>query len=777
MSRRPAIMATRTSRRLEVHGVVQGVGFRPYVVRLARTLGLDGTVQNAGGHVVIEASGSAEALVDLARRLPAEAPPHSVVSRLVVTELDRGFPPPGHGFHVTESVSLGGVHEIPPDLATCDACLRELFDPRDRRYRYPFVNCTACGPRATIIAELPYDRRRTTMDSFALCPACAAEYADPADRRFHAEPVACPACGPRLGWIPAGAEAPSLHGEDALVAAETMIASGAIVAVKGLGGYQLVCDATMEPAVARLRERKSRPAKPFAVMVRDLGRAREIASIDAAEAALLTSAAAPIVLATTHPGGTALAGSVHPGNDQAGLFLPYTPLHHLLLHDLDRPLVVTSGNRSDEPIAVDDADALDRLTDQADGFLVHDRRIRARYDDSVTRVLGGRPAVVRRARGFAPASLRLPVPSPRPLVAVGAQLKHTFTLADGDRAVPSPHLGDLADQSTFCAFEQELTRLSHLVDIDPEVIAHDLHPAYLSTQYATDWPADQRLAVQHHHAHVVSCAAEHGLAEPFLGVAYDGLGWGDDATLWGGELFVADLRGYRRVGRFGRAPLPGGEAAVRRPARMALGYLFGGERLGGPPVDAELVGNFARRLPPLEVQTVRRMVGRAVNSPVASSAGRLFDAAASILGLRDDASYEGEAAVSLETAAAGSRAGELPWRLTYAGGLLVYDPAPTLTSLLAGRFDGVPVALLAAAFHGTVTAVTVAMCAEAANRTGLRTVCLSGGVFQNRVLATSIAAALRAHDFTVHLNERVPANDGGVSYGQAAVAAARMRGE
>lgn len=758
--------------RVEVHGTVQGVGFRPYVYRLARSLGLHGTVRNAGGHVVIEAVGAPASLAELVRRLPVEAPPQAVVTRVAAASAPMPDPAPIE-FRVLASRPAGGARDFPPDLATCAACLRELFDPTDRRYRYPFINCTDCGPRATIIEALPYDRSRTTMAAFPLCVDCAAEYADPGDRRFHAEPVACPQCGPQLSWHPTGDAEPAAVAEAALTAAVAQIAAGGVVALKGLGGYQLVCDATAAEAVATLRRRKHRPVKPFAVMVPDLSWARKLADLDPTEEALLTSAAHPIVLADALLG-VPLAAEVHPGTDQIGLFLPYTPLHHLLLHDLDRPLVVTSGNLSDEPIAIDDTDAAERLGGLVDGFLRHDRVIRARFDDSVTRVVRGVPSVVRRARGYAPAPLRLPRPAERAVLAVGGQLKHTFALAAGDRVVVSPHLGDLADTATFEAFEQSLSHLSRLSGIVPEIVAHDLHPRYLSTQYAMRCSPRWRVPVQHHHAHLAACAAEHGLTGPFIGVAYDGLGLGGDGTLWGGEIMVADLVRYRRVGRFGRAPLPGGEAAVRRPARMALAYLFGAERLGrARGVNPASVRWFTDRLPAREVDVVRRMMARGLNSPPASSAGRLFDAAASLLGLCDDASYEGEAAVALEAAARGHRAEELPWRLVYQDGMHVYDPVPTVAALARGVAEGVPVASLAAGFHATLVAVTAEMCARVGEATGLRAVCLSGGVFQNQLLSEALGEALRERGFEVFTHHRVPANDGGLSFGQAAVAAAR----
>ncbi|MER7751913.1 carbamoyltransferase HypF [Kitasatospora sp. NPDC097643] len=750
-------------RRVEVHGTVQGVGFRPFAHRLATSLGLSGWVRNEDGHVVSLVAGPPSALAEYTTRLGTDAPPLAVVTS-VRSRPAPADEAPGPGFTVLASTvaTTDLPREIPPDAATCPDCLCELFDPADRRYRYPFLNCTACGPRATIIDDLPYDRRRTAMRAFPLCPACADECEDPANRRFHAEPVACPVCGPHLKW-----DDGDVAGESALAAAEQALRAGRIVAVKGLGGYQLVCDAADEQTVQRLRDRKHRPAKPFAVMVPDLAAARRLAYVNQSEAALLTSTARPIVLLTARPG--ALAPAVHPGTDRVGLFLPYTPLHHLMMRDLDQALVVTSGNRSHEPIAIDDAEARRILGDVADGFLTHNRPIRARYDDSVTHAPLGTPAVLRRARGYAPAPLRLPRATPEPVVAVGAQLKHTFALAIGDRAVLGPHTGDLQDATTLDAFETSFHRLARLQAVEPAWVAHDLHPDYLSSAFATRWPRNRRIAVQHHHAHVASCAAEHGVTGPFVGVAYDGLGLGDDGTLWGGEILLADLTGYRRLGRFARAPLPGGEAAVRRPARMALGYLYGLERLGEPIEDA-----FSHRLDPREVRTVVRMIERGFNSPTASSAGRLFDAVSALLGLRDDASYEGEAAVALEQAAGSLSAEALPWRISRVKELSVYDPAPTLAAVLHRTAAGEPTGPIAAAFHTTLAEVTGALVAEAVRETGADTVCLSGGCFQNRRLLTEVHDHLTRQGLRVLANSAVPANDGGISYGQAAVAAARL---
>ncbi len=785
------------ARTILVEGVVQGVGFRPFVWRLATELGLAGSVRNAAGRVEIVASGDPAALDAFVRRLRSDAPPRARVDAVAATPLPAGAGAAlGRPFAIDESVAAAAAERLfPPDIATCDDCLREVLDPADRRFRYPFTNCTNCGPRATIIDELPYDRARTTMRAFPLCAACAAEYADPANRRFHAEPVACPACGPRLAYRETGAAAAAARGDDALAAAAADLLAGRIVAVKGLGGYHLACDATDEAAVLRLRDRKRRWAKPFAVMVADLDAVARLARLGATERRLLAGPERPIVLLVARRRGEPrLAPSVAAGNQRLGVFLPYTPLHHLLLAAVGRPIVLTSGNLADEPLATHDADAAQRLAGLADAFLVHDREIRARYDDSVGRVVAGRVSIVRRGRGYAPDALVLPVAADRPILAVGAELKHTFTLARGRRAHVAPHNGDLEDLPTHRAFTDGLAHLSRLLALEPEVVAHDLHPEYLSTKYAVaGYAPGQRIAVQHHHAHVVSCAAEHGITVPFIGVAYDGLGMGDDGTLWGGEILAADLVGYRRLARFGRAPMPGGALAVKRPWRMALGYLLAGERLPGidgpdgvgagaggagagrgDDLDPELAAAFLARLDPREVAVVRTQVARGLNAPLASSAGRLFDTAAALLGLRDVAEYEAQAAIDLEIAAGDRPAARLPSRVGRVDGLLVYDPRPTLRALMEGVAAGRPAGDLAAAFHETIAEVTRELVAAARTETGLRTVCLSGGVFQNRRLASALLRRLARDGFEVFINRQVPVNDGGISYGQAAVAAARM---
>ncbi|MFD5246085.1 carbamoyltransferase HypF [Amycolatopsis sp. NPDC058340] len=740
------------TQRIEVHGTVQGVGFRPHVHRVATALGVDGEVRNVGGHVVITASGRPEVLEAFHRDVLDGAPSPSKVERMTVTQLPAGESE--SGFSVRDSAPGRGSRAVSPDLATCAACLTELFDPADRRYRYPFVNCSGCGPRATIVEDLPYDRVRTTMNRFPMCGSCATEYRDPGDRRFHAEPVACPACGPRLSWA-------GITGQAALAAAVETIGNGGVVAIKGIGGYQLVCDAADDRAIGRLRTAKHRPAKPFAVMARDLREAAELSFVDDESAGLLSSPARPIVLLEARLG-TVVSDAVAPHLPEIGLFLPNSPLHHLLLHDLGRPLVVTSGNRAGEPIAISDEQARSALGPLSDGILGHDRPILSRHDDSVIRA--GR--VVRRARGYAPAPVPLPTASPEPVLAVGAQLKNTVTLAAGEHAVPGPHIGDLTDVAAFEAFEHTTDRLCRWTNVTPEFCAHDRHPRYRSTLYAAKWPRERRIPVQHHHAHVAATAAEHGVQGPFIGVAYDGLGFGDDGTLWGGEILLASYTGYRRLARFGHVPLPGGEVAVRRPGRMASGYLIGAEDFGEPSLPFDQENG--------ESALVRRMIERGVNSPLTSSAGRLFDAVAALLGLCETNTYEGEAAVLLEAAASGEpRREPLPWKLHRRGGLWVYDPVPALRELLGSTR---PASELSARFHTTITEVTVALVTEAAATSGTKTVCLGGGVFQNRRLTDAVTGSLTGLGFRVFTGERIPVNDGGISYGQAAVAAALLAG-
>ena len=707
-------------RRLRVLGVVQGVGFRPFVYGLATRHGLAGFVLNDGEGVVVEAEGDAQALDRFTAAIPAEAPPlarvDSVASERVPARGEREF-------RIETSAATGRTALIPADVATCDDCLRELFDPADRRYRYPFVNCTQCGPRFTIVVDVPYDRPNTTMAGFPLCADCRREYEDPSDRRFHAEPIACPVCGPQL----------SMPVEEAV----GMLREGAILAVKGLGGYHLACDAASETAVSALRARKVREDKPFAVMTTVPG---DLATVTAKEQDLLESRQRPIVLVHRRPDAP-LADSAAPGTPWLGLILPYTPLHHLLCADFAGPLVMTSGNRTDEPIAVEDAEARERLAGIADAFLVHDRAIHRRCEDSVVR----EAFPIRRSRGFVPSSLRLPVAAPRPLVAAGAELKSTFCVVRGDEAFLSAHLGDLDTELAYRAFTTDLELYLRMLDVRPEVVAHDLHPEYLATKWAQEQDAEL-VGVQHHHAHAAACLAEHGETGPALAVVFDGTGFGTDGTLWGGEILRCDLAGFERVAHLEPVPLPGGEAAIREPWRVAAMHLEG----AGLPVPFE------------RWELVRASL--AVNAPLSSGMGRLFDAVAALLGVREEVTYEGQAAIELEQLAADTRAEPYAWRFGSGTELvrLVHD------DLAGGRAR----AEIAAAFHETIARAAADACEEAG---GSDAVVLSGGTFQNLRLLAATRREFEERGFRVLSHERVPPNDGGISYGQAAVAAAVLR--
>ena len=758
-----------TRTRVRVEGIVQGVGFRPFVHALAGRLGLAGLVGNDAGGVFVEVEGSAETVERFLEALAAEAPPLAVIERVTATPL---APTGTAGFAIAPSRADGERQAlVSPDTATCADCLAELDDPADRRHRYPFINCTNCGPRFTIVRDVPYDRPATTMASFAMCPDCAREYHDPADRRFHAQPVCCPACGPSLALVdregrPAGGE-PLAGGAARLLA-------GAVVAVKGLGGYQLAADAASEPAVAALRARKHREDKPFAVMVADLAGARALCAVDPAEEAMLASPRRPIVLLARRPseGRAAVAASVAPQNRSLGVMLPYTPLHHLLLAAVGRPIVLTSGNVSDEPITYLDAEALERLGGIADWFLVHDRPIHVRADDSVVRRFRGRELPLRRSRGFAPQPLGLPWPFPRHVLACGAELKHTFCLARDGRAFISHHIGDLENYETFRSFTEGVEHFRRLFAVEPEVVAHDLHPEYLSTKYAVELDGVELEGVQHHHAHVAACLADNGEPGPVIGVAFDGLGFGADGTIWGGELLVADLEGFRRAGHLEVVPMPGGAAAIREPWRMAAAWL-----------DAALGGQVPERLAVVgrNLDRWERVVALARSgtaSPATSSAGRLFDAVAATLGVRDAVNYEGQAAVELEQLADPAEPGAYPARVAGAGG----DGAPLrlagtdlVRSVVEELEAGVAAPLVAARFHNGLAGLTVAACRSLRDATGLETAALSGGVFQNLLLLERTVAGLERAGFRVLVHSRVPPNDGGISLGQAVVAGARGR--
>jgi len=739
---------------VRVEGVVQGVGFRPFVHALATGLGLTGLVGNDLDGVFAEVEGPAAAVSEFLRRLERDAPPLARIERVSTSAL---APQKSAAFVIAASDAGTGLRRtlVSADTATCADCLRELSDPADRRHKYPFINCTNCGPRFTIVRDVPYDRSLTTMASFTMCERCAAEYHDPADRRFHAQPTCCPACGPRLSLLDYAGD----DHENPLQSAAELLRHGRILAVKGLGGYHLAADAGCEQAVAALRQRKHREDKPFAVMAADLPAARQLAEIGETAAALLTSQARPIVLLPRKPG-AAVATATAPANRQLGIMLPYTPLHHLLLAAVARPIVLTSGNVSDEPIVYRDDEARETLKDIADAFLVHDRAIHVRTDDSVARAFRGRPMLVRRSRGYVPEPITTATAFPRHVLACGAELKNTFCLARGHHAFVSHHVGDLENAETLRSFTEGIEHFRRLFDIDPQVVAHDLHPEYLSTKYALELDGVQLRGVQHHHAHIASCLADNGEEGPVIGVAFDGTGYGTDGTIWGGEFLAAGLAGFERGGHLAPVPMPGGAAAIRQPWRMAAAYTG----------DADV----ARRHPD-QWSAVVAMAAKGINSPLTSSAGRLFDAAAALLGVRDSINYEGQAAIELEQLAepfSPGEAGVYPARVEAADPFRICG-SDLLHAVIEDRTGGVPAPVIAARFHHGVAALIEAGCLLMRERHGLGTVALSGGVFQNLLLLNAAVCRLEARGFRVLLHSRVPCNDGGVSLGQAVVAASR----
>ncbi|WP_030743925.1 carbamoyltransferase HypF [Streptomyces sp. NRRL S-31] len=772
-------------RRLTVRGTVQGVGFRPHVHRLAASLALAGFVGNTGDGVLIEVEGPAEAVDRFCALLAGEPPPLATVTGIHREEL------PGTGergpFAIRSTERAAGRTQLPPDTATCADCLRELADPGDRRHRHPFVTCTHCGPRLTIATGMPYDRAATTMAGFPMCPACAREYGDPADRRFHAQPVACPDCGPRLALTPAaGLGVRPARDAEALATARALLAAGRIVAVKGVGGYHLACDATDPRAVTALRRRKERGGKAFAVMCADLPTAERIAVLSAAERAALTSARRPIVLLRrrTPPDGLRLAGQVCPGSPHVGVMLPYTPVHTLLFGlpgdpPGPRALVMTSGNRSGEPIVTDDAEALTRLAGLADAWLGHDRPIAVPCDDSLLRVRpDGTGQVLRRSRGYVPRPLRLPLPV-GPTLAVGGDLKNTVCLGEGEHAWFGPHTGDMGELTALEAAERAERHLARLTSVSPRRVAADRHPGYHSARRARARAVRLGLRtpvfVQHHHAHIASAMAEAGLdgGTPVIGVAFDGTGYGDDGTVWGGEVLLADYTRYRRFAHLAPAPLPGGDAGVANPCRLALARLWA----AGLPWRDDLPSVAA--CPDTERAVLRRQLERQVACVPTSSVGRLFDAVSSLAGLCHRAEYEAQAALELEAAAVRARdadTGAYPFGLGGADGL-VCDPAPMLAALLDDRARGTPAPVLAARFHRGLARAVAAICHRARTATGLTTVALTGGVFANALLEEECATLLAGAGLTVLRHGEVPPNDGGLALGQLMVAGTAVNHE
>lgn len=743
-------------RRIAVRGTVQGVGFRPWIYRVAREVGVGGRVRNDAAGVTIEVFGALAALDRFVERLRAQPPPPGRIREMTLAEIPHE--------DVTElsiehSASGGAVAvSIPPDLATCPDCRAELADPADRRHGYAFTNCTACGPRFTISLDVPYDRPATTMAGFVMCPACQREYDDPADRRFHAQPNACPTCGPRLRLEPPA-------DGDALAAAAARLRDGQILAVKGLGGFHLACDATRDDVVQKLRLRKRREEKPLAVMVADLDAAHHLAELSAEEEALLSGPERPIVLCRRKHGAR-LAPAVAPDTPLVGIFLPYTPLHHLLLAAVGAPLVMTSANLTDEPIAHTDEEARS-LPGIWDSLLTHDRPIATRCDDSVARVIAAAPVILRRSRGFVPRPIALSRPVPRPILATGAQLKNTFCLAQGDTAYLGPHVGDLDNASAMAFFCEAVERMERLVHVTPDVLAHDLHPDYLSTQYARDRAGPAKVAVQHHHAHVASAMAEHGLDGPVIGVAFDGTGLGTDGAAWGGEILLCTYDGFERLATLRPMRLPGGDKAVREPWRVALALLDDAFD-GAPPIDLPLF----RALPRRSVTLVLQMLDRKLNTPQAHGVGRLFDGVAALVLERPNAAYEGQLAVAWNHAAGDLRSpAPYPFVLDALAQPWQIDWRPMVRAIVADLHAGRSPAAISSGFHRTLVMATAQAVRRAVARVGTHPVLLTGGCFANPLLAEGLIDELAELD--VRLQRAVPPGDGGIALGQVLVASSR----
>jgi hydrogenase maturation protein HypF len=749
-------------RRIRIQGTVQGVGFRPWVYRIAVMAGVTGRVRNDSSGVTIDAFGDEASLARLADSLQFPPP----AARILAVDSAAIAAEEVAGFAIVQSEPAAERRvSIPPDLATCDDCLTEIFDPSNRRYRYAFTNCTNCGPRFTIATDVPYDRATTTMARFAMCPACRAEYEDVRNRRFHAEPNACPVCGPRLTLYTSIGD--RVVADDEIAAAAAALRVGLIVAIKGIGGFHLACDATNDLAVRRLRQRKHRDEKPLAVMVRGIEAALRVGIVDAAARSLLTSVERPIVLLPKSEG-SPIAESVAPRNRMVGVFLPYSPLHHLLLADMGRPLVMTSGNLSDEPIAFENADALARLAGIADFFLVHDRDIETREDDSVVAVIGGRAAVTRRSRGYVPRAITVVRAFQRPVLACGALLKNTFCLAAGESAWLGPHIGDLENLETYESYTGSIERMERFLQVRPQVIAYDLHPDYLSTAYALQRPEALKVAVQHHHAHVAAAMVEHGIDGPVIGIAYDGTGYGTDGTLWGGEVLIADARGFTRAATFRPIRLAGGDRAIREPWRIAAALVIDayGER---PPADLWDVAGSLPRDGSLPFDAVRAILASDAPLPLARGVGRYFDAFGALFLARAHATFEGQIALEWNQAANPLVTAVLPFGMTAVDGLLTIDLRPTLRAAIANRLAGESLSTISAAFHNTLAEATAAVVRSTAARWGSLPVVASGGCFQNARLAESVRDAL-APEHEVLLHSDVPPGDGGIALGQAVIA-------
>ncbi len=767
-------MKERKRKKIEIEGIVQGVGFRPFVYREAFSSHLAGFVFNTERGLEIEAEGEEESLSHFIGRIHGNPPALARITRFDVQDL-----PLKKDTEFLISASRSGGERaalISPDIGICNDCLKELFDPANRRFHYPFINCTLCGPRYTIIQDIPYDRPNTTMRRFDMCAPCMQEYEDPSNRRFHAQPNACPECGPRI-WLEIRGQ--RIDGSEALEILVGELRSGAIAAVKGLGGFHLACDASNDEAVRRLRKRKNKEEKPLAVMVPDLETAERLGLPTPAEKDLLENPRRPIVL-VLKKGSSLLAESVSPGNTCYGLMLPYTPLHYLLMRLCATPLVMTSGNISEEPIAIDNEECKARLKGIADAFLMHDRDIHQRADDSVISVAAGLPRPVRRSRGMVPAPVLLQGRVPC-VLALGGALKNTLCYTQEDRATLSQHIGDVENQETFAFFTEVIAHLSKILGIRPEIVAHDMHPDYLSTRYALGQNEFRTMAVQHHHAHIASCLADNGCGEKVIGLALDGTGYGEDGTVWGGEVLLADMHGFERAAHIGCRAMPGGDRAIREPWRMAISYLYSAFlREGGEGEEAFLT--WAGNLPPVQYagpekcRAVLRMIHTGLNTVRTSSLGRLFDGVSAVLGLRESTSFEGQAAMDLEMAMTGSAGGRSGYEMDMEqeGGMTVLSPDRMMMAVVRDVRKGIPNGVISLRFHQGVVDGFVRICERMREAHGIQGVALSGGCFQNRFLLDTMTERLNQKRFRVLSHVQVPANDGGLSLGQALIAASAI---
>lgn len=742
------------------------MGFRPFVYGLASKHGLSGWVCNTSGDVTIEVEGTREKLELFVTDLQAQAPPLARVESISVSFSE---PQDYQGFEIRQSLPLPGRYQlVSPDIATCQPCLDDVFTQGNRRYRYPFTNCTNCGPRFTIIKDIPYDRSLTTMSDFAMCPDCQREYEDPLNRRFHAQPNACPACGPRLELT--DKQGKPVECDDIIEKSADLLHNGKIIAIKGLGGFLLACNAENAAAVELLRQRKRRPSKPFAVMLQDITEARKYCDLTETEEKLLASPQSPIVLATWKPEST-ICQNVGVNLRYLGVMLPYTPLHHLLMRQTGLPLVMTSGNISEEPIAGQNTEALQRLRDIADYFLMHNREIYSTYDDSVAMVVQDEPQLIRRARGYAPFPLHLPFDTLQ-ILACGADEKNTFCLTRDNYAFVSQHIGDMENIETLEHFAKTIGLYQKLFRIQPQLIAYDMHPEYLSTKYALEQSEKDKLVaipIQHHHAHIVSCMVDNGVQEPVIGIAFDGTGYGTDGQIWGSEFFIADYKSFKRVGQLEYLPLPGGTLAIKRPYRIAIGYLLA--LIGEPAFDSRL--GFLNNLDKAEIAMIKRQVETNINSPLTSSMGRLFDAVSAMAGIRGVIDHEAQAAIEMEMKAyeAKDERGAYPFDMAGQDGYHIVLLHNLIGAVAKDLLSGCPAAIISMRFHNTIAALTLDICHSVREESGVNTVALSGGCFQNRLLLSKVLDSLRSAGFKVLTHRQVPCNDGGISLGQAVIAA------